>query len=112
MTDTNEDPWELTSYINTEHKSIVDNNSCEHRPTHPPELERMEKRVRGAYDRGLKMMEEIGKEDLSRCGKMYSLDDQYWGLNLIECKVLGKWVLVPRYVRVIEKMRKLREAIT
>jgi len=101
----------LEAYIEAEFQSIAENNSCEHRPTMQSQVDAAEERIRRLYDRGLKLQEAIGEEDLLRCLRMYNLYNRFGGHSLVEARVLDSWVVVPHYVELITKMRELREAI-
>lgn len=108
---TDKDPSELTRFIEAEFQSISENNLCEHRPTTKREFDMAEEYIRKLYGRGLELLEEIGSEDLGRCLKMYNLENDYGSHHLIKTKVSETWVIVPRYAKIIEKMRRLRNAI-
>jgi len=107
MTDNNS----LENYIRNEFQSIANNNACDHRPTSQSELDREEERIRKLYERGLVVLEEIGQEDLNRCLRLYTLNHNYGDYDLVEVRILEQWVIVPRYVKLVEKMREIREAI-
>jgi hypothetical protein len=105
-------PYILENYIRKQFEIIGDNNACEHRPTPISELEREEKRILELYNRGLEIKNKISNEDKIRCRNLYETKvSEYGAVDLIEYTVMGKRVIVPRYIAWYDEMVKLREAI-
>lgn len=103
---------DLKSYIENEHRWIIDCNQADHKPTSRAELDHSTARATELYEAGQRIMEQIGTEDLNRCLRMYNIRNRYDALYLQEGCVLGSRVLVPKYVLDVEYMRQLREAIS
>jgi hypothetical protein len=104
-------PYELRRYIEQEHRSICDGNQADHRPTSQRELDSSTEACTRYYNRGVELMKEIGDKDLSACLRMYNTRHDYRAYDLVLYRILGVWVIVPRYVTLIEEMRALRTAL-
>lgn len=104
-------PYPLKSYIEREHKSIVNGNQADHKPTFQSELDASTEACTRYYYRGIELMKEIGEVDLAATLRVYNLRHEYGAHDLILHCVCKLWVLVPRYVTLVEEMRELRKAL-
>ena len=104
-TNHNDDPYQLTKYINDVFQSINETNINEHLPTSRVELAMAEKQCHKLYDRGVQLQTELGSDCLERCLKLYkrgnNSDESY---DLIKTKVSKTMVIIPRYVKMVEEL--------
>lgn len=105
-------PYELQRYIRLAQSDAVADNCARHIPTCQSEYEQIASMATYLYSVGQEFIKSVDKDDLPRCKRLYALDQEYGSNDLIEAVVLGKRMIVPRYVTLIEQMRKLRAAIT
>lgn len=103
--------FRFENYLREEHKSIADSNACEHRPTYKSEIDAATALAEKLYARGKEMVKEIGQEDLARCRRLYSTQHSYRADDFCQGRLLGQWVIVPRYVFWLDDVRKAREAV-
>jgi len=107
-------PFELERYIKEQHRIEESVNYADYKPTYQSELNEITKRCDARYKQGLELISSTSEEDLKRCVRLYRFfqnGQDYESKRLIEVVVDDKWVLVPRYVSLIEKMRALKEIL-
>lgn len=107
-------PYDLRRYIEQQQSDACSANRADHKPTYQSEYDEIASRSVRLYSVGQEFMKSVeakDKDDLARCNRLFALDHEYGGYDLVEAVVLGKRMIVPRYVTLIEWMRKLRVAI-
>lgn len=109
-------PYELDRYISRQQQCAANANNADHRPTYQAEMDEIVKSCSALYERGLRFIETIPKEDLERCRKLFA---HKAGREVFdyECNGLGEFridkqdLLIPRYVALIEEVRKLKDVL-
>jgi hypothetical protein len=111
---TTELPYDLRRYIKQAQSDAGSANQADHKPTFQSEYDGIASRAVKLYSVGQEFMKRVeaeDKDDLARCNRLFALDHEYGSSDLVEAVILGKRMIVPRYVTLIERMRKLRVAI-
>jgi hypothetical protein len=103
-------PFELRQYIERRHESIMDGNQADHRPTSQRELDDCTAGCIAAYNRGVMLQQSITAE-LPACLAVYRQRHEYREYELVQAWVLNRGIIIPRYVTLVEEVRKLRDAI-
>ncbi len=107
-------PYDLQRYITQAQSGAGSANQADHKPTSQFELDGIASRAAQLYSVGQEFMKSVeaeDKDDLARCNRLFALYHEYGSSDLVEAVVLGKRMIVPRYVTMVEWMRKLRIAI-
>lgn len=103
-------PHELQEYIKGQQRTTIEANLCEHSTTSQSELDQIASRAAHLYTVGQELIKQIQAQDeknLTWCMKLYLQTSAYGEHELVEATILEKRVLVPRFVSLFEKMRKL-----
>ncbi len=107
-------PYALTRYITDQQRYSADANHADHKPFSQGEADEIHDRCVARWQKGEALIAEVNRDapdDLNRCLRLYNSKHQYGSYDLVESRILGKVVLVPRYVALLEEMRRLRNAI-
>lgn len=106
-------PYELKRYIEEEQERAGEANACDHKPTYQGELDRIAEEAKKEFERGKKLLGTISEEDLARCRRLFASRGgaEYQATKLAQLYIGKKFVVVPRYVGLIEEVRKLREVL-
>jgi len=101
-------PWHVRDYISRSNYSIVDSNTCDYRCTSTWELDRNTEQLIARWEAGQAVA--LTPEEERQLQALDKLElGQYGGDALCEERINGKWVLVPRWKRGLERFRQLRE---
>ncbi len=101
----------IQSYIAESRRSLIDCNQADHRPTSKAQIDRDEQQCLGKYKAGLAVIAEIAEENVRLCLRYYKAKNSYGSHDLVELRVENKVVIVPRYITLIDELRKVREAL-
>jgi hypothetical protein len=100
-------PYEVRAFIERQHRAEIDGNQCDYRPTSQSALDSITERVIARHETGVEWLKTIPASLKGQCHAVYNMREQYGGHDLTQAKLDGRWVLVPRYLTLIDEARKL-----
>jgi hypothetical protein len=104
-------PLELQRYLGDLHRDIGDSNAADHRPTYNSELDRATERATALYNNGLELLAAVDAAERARCQRFYKHQGGRLDWELAEFRAGGRQVVAPRYLSVLDEVRKLREML-
>lgn len=108
-------PSELSRAICEEHRAIGENNSCDYKPTSQYEIDEATKRMVERWNAWTKLRATLKEGEENRCRRYWDATRRRnsWASawDLVETKLLGQWVLCPRWAALLEEVRKMQEVL-
>lgn len=97
--------YALEKYIHDRVSTICDMNAADHRPTSQWEIDEAIKESIKLHEAGEALILSLTADEIRHCRALYRRKREYGADDLVHVRLLGRWVVVPRYITYIEEAR-------
>ena len=109
-------PHDLQSYIERKQNARVEGDSCDNRATPLTVLDQIRDDCIRWHNVGKEFIASLESAEVNRCFRFYRDSglyegSQYHASDLVESRVTGFWMIVPKYITIVREVRKYKELL-